>query len=296
MKCSVVKVPQAFLYETYEAAEGDKKGCDGGITDEVFYGWKIYILKEKRNIVYVRTFYGYEGYMKKKELEKSNYNDEKDLFLAVVTAPSVDVLKTNRVQGKIVSSLPRGSIVTGYGSADDKGYQTVCLVDGKKGYVPAVHIKRFSFLQEKFNMTEQEEENLRDKIVQTAESYLGTIYRWGGKSAMGIDCSGLAFMSYFLNGILIYRDAKIKKKYPIKEISKDRIKKGDLIYFPGHVAIYMGNHKFIHATGKKENFGCVYGSFFEEDAEYREDLKNTIVKCGSYFKEKKSNLQKKIGE
>ncbi|MFR6589933.1 MAG: C40 family peptidase [Gallintestinimicrobium sp.] len=57
------------------------------------------------------------------------------------------------------------------------------------------------------------EEAFRESIMQTAYSCLGTQYRWGGKTACGIDCSGLAFMSYFRNGILIWRDAAIKEGY-----------------------------------------------------------------------------------
>ena len=74
--------------------------------------------------------------------------------------------------------------------------------------VLAEHIDAVSQLEPK----EQEdadalrlEEAFRESIVQTAYSYLGTQYRWGGKTACGIDCSGLAFMSYFRNGILIWR-------------------------------------------------------------------------------------------
>ena len=100
------------------------------------------------------------------------------------------------------------------------------------------------------------EEAFRESIVQTAYSYLGTQYRWGGKTACGIDCSGLAFMSYFRNGILIWRDAAIKEGYPVHEIPIEQAKPGDLLFFPGHVAIYLGNGKIIHATGHPES-SCV---------------------------------------
>ena len=120
------------------------------------------------------------------------------------------------------------------------------------------------------------EEAFRESIVQTAYSYLGTQYRWGGKTACGIDCSGLAFMSYFRNGILIWRDAAIKEGYPVHEIPIEQAKPGDLLFFPGHVAIYLGNGKIIHATGHPESSCVTVNSLWEGESGYREDLKNSL--------------------
>ena len=127
------------------------------------------------------------------------------------------------------------------------------------------------------------EEAFRESIVQTAYSYLGTQYRWGGKTACGIDCSGLAFMSYFRNGILIWRDAAIKEGYPVHEIPIEQAKPGDLLFFPGHVAIYLGNGKIIHATGHPESSCVTVNSLREGEVGYREDLKNSLCAAGSIF-------------
>ncbi|MFQ9395879.1 MAG: NlpC/P60 family protein [Lachnospiraceae bacterium] len=54
-------------------------------------------------------------------------------------------------------------------------------------------------------------------MVASAREFLGTQYRWGSKSSQGIDCSGLAFVSYLDNGLLIYRDASIEAGYPVKK-------------------------------------------------------------------------------
>lgn len=89
---------------------------------------------------------------------------------------------------------------------------------------------------------------------------------------MGIDCSGLCSITYLINGIIIYRDSQIKEEFGMKRISKEEIQLGDLLYYPGHVAMYIGNDKYIHATGKSS--GVVINSLNPEDEDYREDLAN----------------------
>ena len=66
----------------------------------------------------------------------------------------------------------------------------------------------------------------REQVIQSAFRYLGTPYRWGGKTPAGIDCSGLCSMAYMLNGAYIYRDAKIMDGFPLKEITREELKRG----------------------------------------------------------------------
>lgn len=129
----------------------------------------------------------------------------------------------------------------------------------------------------------QNETEFRQAIVDSAMKFMGTQYRWGGKTILGIDCSGLAFMSYLENGVLIYRDASIKEGFPIKKIDAADKKMGDLLFFPGHVAIYMGNNKFVHATAFKNSCGVVINSLSPEDSDYRQDLKDSMYAVGSIF-------------
>ena len=70
---------------------------------------------------------------------------------------------------------------------------------------------------------------------------------------MGIDCSGLAFMSYLLCGILIYRDARIMPGFPVREIPMgnpaETAKKGDLLFFPGQCGRFSGRGTFRSCHG-----------------------------------------------
>ena len=120
-------------------------------------------------------------------------------------------------------------------------------------------------------------------ITEAALKYQGTHYRWGGKSPEGIDCSGLCSTAYMLCGVLIYRDASIVEGFPIHEIKLEDIKPADLLFFPGHVAMYLGDGRYIHSTGKSGVDGVTFNSLNPEDPDYREDLKARITQVGSIF-------------
>ena len=127
------------------------------------------------------------------------------------------------------------------------------------------------------------EDAFRISVCQTARQYLGTQYRWGGKTTRGLDCSGLVSMAYLQNGVLIYRDAKILDGWPVHEIAREAMKPGDLLYFPGHIALYLGGGKYIHSTGAVTSGGVVVNSLDPKDARYRADLAENITAVGSIF-------------
>ena len=74
-------------------------------------------------------------------------------------------------------------------------------------------------------------------------------YKWGGKSFKGIDCSALVQIFLNFNNKFCPRDAKDQVKYFKKNVKLKDIKKNDIIYWKGHVAIALSNKKLIHAYG-----------------------------------------------
>ena len=90
--------------------------------------------------------------------------------------------------------------------------------------------------------------NSGDDIITTAKQYLGLRYVWGGKSLeTGVDCSGFV--------IALYRKYGMNLNYPLykegRGVSYSEAKPGDLLYFPGHYALYLGDGKIIHASNKR---------------------------------------------
>ena len=74
-------------------------------------------------------------------------------------------------------------------------------------------------------------------------------YKWGGKSFKGIDCSALVQIFLNFNNKFCPRDAKDQVKFFKKNIALKNIKKNDIIYWKGHVALALSDKKLIHAYG-----------------------------------------------
>ena len=79
--------------------------------------------------------------------------------------------------------------------------------------------------------------------------YKNIKYKWGGKSFKGIDCSALIQIFLNFNNKFCPRDARDQVKYFKKDVKLKNIKKNDIIFWKGHVAIAITKKKLIHAYG-----------------------------------------------
>jgi len=112
---------------------------------------------------------------------------------------------------------------------------------------------------------------LRNEIVDTAKSFIGVPYRWGGVSPeRGFDCSGLSMAVYHLNGLNLPRSSEAQWKAG-SPVNRRQLSEGDLVFFVtrgrrkiSHVGIYVGGDKFIHAPGrnKRIRFDSLSSGYF----------------------------------
>lgn len=147
-----------------------------------------------------------------------------------------------------------------------RGFLAVELPDGAHGYVPVNDVEFFGRWAEKASATP-------GNILSTAALFTGVPYLWGGTTVMGVDCSGFTRMVWFMNGVLLPRNASQQAKcgmpVPLQmpEASGGKLDRsamleavsvlepGDLIFFGkaprvSHVGIYIGDGRFIHASQK----------------------------------------------
>ncbi len=293
MKYGIVKKPIATMYECASLTmESDGKTLSA-ISDQVLYGMLVALEEEVNDFVFVKTFYGYSGYLLKEDLmiaDESAAKDWEASKLSVVSGICVDVMSLPKVQGVCYASLFRGSLVkVEEWDFEETGWAKVSLADGTVGYMRNQYLweKKFSqagvFTGVPVQTAVLDEEQFRKSVTETAKLYLGVQYRWGGRCPAGIDCSGLTSQSYLLNGIITWRDAKIVEGFPVHDIAREDAKPGDLLYFPGHIAMYLGNGDYIHSTGKVGSGGVVINSFNPESPVYREDLVKSLYAVGSIF-------------
>jgi cell wall-associated NlpC family hydrolase len=92
------------------------------------------------------------------------------------------------------------------------------------------------------------------EVAKTAHKYIGTPYKYGGRSPKGFDCSGLVWYIYKQYGVNL-PDASYKQAGAGVKIKREDLVPGDLIFFQTngqihHVGLYVGGNKMIHAPGK----------------------------------------------
>tara|TARA_B100001179_G_C18504520_1_gene365782 strand:- start:169 stop:900 length:732 start_codon:yes stop_codon:yes gene_type:complete len=92
--------------------------------------------------------------------------------------------------------------------------------------------------------------NIKTKnIFNNINKFINVKYKWGGKHFTGVDCSGLIQLFLNLNNQFCPRDTKDQIKYFSKKVKLKNIRKNDLIFWKGHVALAISKKKLIHAYG-----------------------------------------------
>lgn len=132
--------------------------------------------------------------------------------------------------------LSMGAKVTVVGQEEKRGCQYALLHDGT-----AVVAKHLVPLDHK-----------ETDWVSTAEEFMGTPYRWGGRSSLGLDCSALVQLSAQTGGYSLPRDSDMQEAEAGIEIPYDdlsALRRGDLLFWKGHVGIISGPNELLHANG-----------------------------------------------
>lgn len=249
---------------------------------QTILGTPVKILKKERGYYFVRTPDNYLSYseiagitaMTKAEFEAWQSADK-----IVYTDVYGHAFSEASEKSAPVSDLVSGNILQVMGQSN--GFYKVSFPDKRLAYIPVSKAQSFAQWEKRPNPHAEE-------ILKSARAMLGVPYLWGGTSTKGVDCSGFTKTSYFLNGVVLPRDASqqalVGEKVDIYDadtvnIAKclKNLKPGDLLFFAGdkrtmrvtHTALYIGNGEFIQAAGLVRINSMVSGSANYGDFETR---------------------------
>ena len=188
------------------------------------------------------------------------------------------VYQTNKLK-QPVSDITMGNILM----ETERGTWTikVGLPDGRTGYVRKENWTNFNEFK---NSVQVDTTMLRG----LAKQLIGRPYMWGGTSVRAMDCSGFVKSLYFMNGIILARDASLQTNYGLlinTENDFSQLQTGDLLFFGRkqegeqkekvtHVALSLGNTEYIHASGRVKT-----NSLNPSSDVYSEYRKNSFIRA-----------------
>jgi hypothetical protein len=228
------------------------------LTSQALLGTPVKILKKSSGFFLVQTPDEYIGWTDDEGVSSMNKNQLDDWLtsekIIYTTEFGFSYSEPNEYSVR-VSDLTAGNVLMKLG--EQKDFINTKYPDGRIAFIKKTECQNFSKWINKKDATSED-------ILHTAQSFMGIPYLWGGTSAKGMDCSGFTKTVYFLNGIILERDANQQSFQGELVDTKDGFEKllpGDLLFFGSqatdstkeritHVGIYMGDYKFIHASGK----------------------------------------------
>ncbi len=195
------------------------------VISQIIYGEKFKILSKNNEWLKIKvSFDNYIGYIKNtKYIDKINPNYKvKNLRAKIFKKPNVGTKDW----------LTFGSKLT--------------AIDENNSYIK---IQKNKWIKKKdIKKIDHKEKN----FVHIFKKFLKVKYVWGGKTYNGIDCSALLQIFYHYNNLFYPRDTKDQIKYSKGKLKKAKYKKGDIIFWKGHVAMCLNSRELIHAYGPEK--------------------------------------------
>ena len=235
---------------------------------QVMMGTPLQVLEKKGGWTRAITPEGYISWVSSGSItymDKAEFDAYQAAKKVIVTTKYATMYEGPSANSQMVSDVVWGNILLDKGTQG--AWQKVAISDGREGYVLKSDVTEFNKWLDSRNPT-------AENIIATAKQFIGVPYMWGGTSIKAVDCSGFCKSTYFLNGIVLARDASqqcltgdgvdISKYVDGGEYTREalaNLKKGDLIFFGTkatpekkeritHVGIYIENGIFIHSATK----------------------------------------------
>ena len=220
-------------------------------------GMPVKVYKKQGSWYYIQTPDGYLAWVDYggiQNMTKEQFADWKSKDKLIYLNPYGKSLKSAKNNAEVVSDLVAGDILEL--TAEQGNFYEIAYPDGRSAFVPKTDAKPYKTWLADLDVDGEE-------LVMTGEKLMGLPYLWGGTSPKGVDCSGFTKTVYFLNGMVIPRDASQQVHTGVLVDSTrnfENLVAGDLLFFgrPAtdstkerviHVGMWIGDHKFIHSMG-----------------------------------------------
>ncbi|MGS2763670.1 C40 family peptidase [Sinomicrobium sp. M5D2P9] len=263
-------------------------------------GTPVTILKEQNDWYYIQTPDKYLAWVDKGGLEPKNnaaftaWDNSSKIIYRGVYGTSYTEPETTATP---VSDLVAGSILEYLDETPE--YYKVQYPDRKTAYLKKTDAVPYTdWLQSLYADS--------TSLVKTAKRLMGLPYLWGGTSTKGVDCSGFTKTVYYLNGMILPRDAsqQVHTGVPVDDSGDfKKLVPGDLLFFgvPAkdgkperiiHVGMWIGDNKFIHSMGDVRISSVDKNSPEFDEYNYNRYLrtKRIIGKEGLDFKDKEKHM------
>ena len=148
----------------------------------------------------------------------------------------VTALRTFAFPGPSIKAPPAEALPLG-AAIEVVGDDGTFAITPQRHFVPLQHVKAFDVFD--------------DDYVSIAERFVGVPYLWGGKTALGIDCSGLVQIALGACGVAAPRDSDLQERAlgdALEDAEIGDLRRGDLIFWKGHVAIVRDSDMLVHAN------------------------------------------------
>ncbi|MDQ3681554.1 MAG: C40 family peptidase [Bacteroidota bacterium] len=202
------------------------------MTNQLLFGETMKILETKEEWFRVKSLYdNYEGWLTYHLIDEV----EKDVASEPLQFICADLINSIQFADQVINA-PMGAALTGFNKESGKLWNDQYSFDG---------------MFRNFEQPSNEEE-----LLQTAKKWLNAPYLWGGKTFLGVDCSGFVQTVFKVHGIRLSRDAwqQVKEGEAVEKLSF--AKTGDVAFFNNpegritHVGILLNRNQIIHASGK----------------------------------------------
>lgn len=201
-----------------------------GIDTELLFGESVTVFDRASGWAWVKAdFDGYVGYLPETAIRR-----ETGAPTHRIVVPRTFRYPGPELRSPYIDILSMGSRVEVVGEAETRGTRYFLLADG--GAVIANHCQPV-------------DELAADDPLVIATRFIETPYLWGGRSGLGIDCSGLVQMSMMMTGRTVLRDTDMQQATLGEDIGRGDLRRGDLVFWKGHVGLMEDGATLLHANG-----------------------------------------------